>query len=314
MAIDAAADLTAEDGVPQRPVAVVIAVCNGEAYVAEAVRSALAEKEVGKVVVVDDGSTDRTRDVVASIRDQRLTLTSNPGVGVSAARNHGATLSDTRWLLFLDADDRLVPGGVTALLASGATDPVMIYGDYERIAANGRRIGKRFLMRRRAKPSGDILRALLAGNFIINGGIALVRRDIFAGIGGFDPTLSLCEDWHLWCRIAAMGAVVYVPRRVMDYRVHTTSVMMGKHRRYEDFKPALDAIFAHPLVMAAIAAGERERLRLKSASSLKAYCAAQIYRKGARREGIVLAMRAIGEKPRETPRVLLRLGAAMAGF
>lgn len=314
MAIDAAAPA---GGVPAADdVAVIIAVKNGAQYIAEAVETALARPCVSEVVVVDDGSTDATRQVVAAIEERRVRLVVNASRGVSSARNQGASLTKARWLLFLDADDRLVAGGVEALLAKAGREPkaVMVYGDYERIAADGRRIGKRFLMRRREKPSGNILKPLLAGNFIINGGVALVRRDIFDAIEGFSPSLTLCEDWHLWCRLAAMGEVAYAPALVMDYRVHTTSIMMHKRRHFEDFKPAVDAIFADPLIEKRVSPDDRAAIRPKAIMSLKAYCAAQIYRSGARAEGIGLALGAIRDRPDEAPRVLLRFGAAMAGF
>src|SRR6266581_9394895 len=117
-------------------VTVVIAVRNGEPFIAEAVRSALSQgDQVARVIVVDDGSTDSSVASVTALGDRRATATQSPGHGVSAARNFGAQQADTRWLLFLDADDRLVEGAVHRLLAAAAREPsaVVAYGDYERI-------------------------------------------------------------------------------------------------------------------------------------------------------------------------------------
>src|SRR5882757_8993662 len=104
-----------------RNVTVVIAVKNGEPFIVEAVQSALSQgDQVTRVVVVDDGSTDSTLASVTALGDRRVTAMPSPGRGVSAARNFGARQADTRWLLFLDADDRLVEGAVHRLVATAA--------------------------------------------------------------------------------------------------------------------------------------------------------------------------------------------------
>lgn len=177
-------------------VSVVIPAKNVAAYVGETLASALAQGEVTEVIVVDDGSTDNTIAIVRAIRDPRLRLMTNDSAGVSAARNLGARHASGEWHLFLDADDRLRPGAVAALLAAarGAPRAVLVYGDYNTIDSEGRQVGRRDLLKGRRKPSGDVLTRLAAGNFIVNGGIALARAEAFRAIGGFDTSLRYCED------------------------------------------------------------------------------------------------------------------------
>lgn len=302
---------------PTDTITVVIAVRNGMPFIVTAVSSALALGEsVARVVVVDDGSTDGTRTSIEAIGDARVTIIDNPGSGVSSARNAGAAISDTSWLLFLDADDCLVGNAGLALLHTAAQTPaaVVIYGDYERVDAEGRRVGRRFLVRKRQKPSGGILNQLVRGNFIINGGIAIVRRDIFQEVGGFSPALSLCEDWHLWCRLAARGPVIYTPQCVMNYRVHTTSVMMRTLRRFADFKPALEAIFGDPAIIAIIPSEQIVGARSDAEVSLKTYCASQALRNGARTTGLRMALEAAFHRPAKAPWVILRVAGALAGL
>ena len=203
-------------------VSVVIPAKNVAAYVGETLASALAQGEVTEVIVVDDGSTDNTIAIVRAIRDPRLRLMTNDSAGVSAARNLGARHASGEWLLFLDADDRLRPGAVAALLAAarGAPRAVLVYGDYNTIDSEGRQVGRRDLLKGRRKPSGDVLTRLAASNFIVNGGIALARAEAFRAIGGFDNPLRNCEERHCGWLLAAICEVGFAPKLQVQLRLH----------------------------------------------------------------------------------------------
>jgi glycosyltransferase involved in cell wall biosynthesis len=301
--------------VDDNAVTVIVAVRNGEPFIGEAVQSALAQGDLVRgVIVVDDGSTDSTLASICALNSRRVTVVSNPGRGVSAARNFGATLADTRWLLFLDADDRLVGGGLASLLDAAGRErsAIVAYGDYERINRAGQRIGRRFLIRSRGKPSGCILPQIIRGNFIINGGIAIVDRAAFWSSEGFDPRLSLCEDWHLWCRLAASGQFVYTAERVMDYREHDGSVMMTRFRDYADFEPALVRIFSDESVLAKLPPHDVALARREAEVSLMTYCATQAIRHGAVSPGLRIAREAMRRYRARVPWVMLRLAGAMA--
>src|SRR4051794_7148381 len=194
-------------------VSVVIPAKNVAAYVGETLASALAQTEVTEVIVVDDGSTDDTPAIVRAIRDPRLRLMTNGAAGVSAARNLGAQHASGQWLLFLDADDRLRPGAVAALLAAarGAPRAVLVYGDYKTSASGGRRTARRDFSKGRPKPPGAGLRGPPPGNFFSNAGMRPPRAGAFRAIGGFDVSLRYCEDWHCWCRLAAIGEFEFAP-------------------------------------------------------------------------------------------------------
>jgi len=299
-------------------VSIVIPVRDGKPFIAEAIESGLAQGvAVREVIVIDDGSTDGTPDIVAALSDPRVHLVTNRSGrrGVSVARNDGAALARGEWLVFLDADDSLRPGAVDALLARAGEKTVAVYGDYDRMDAAGRPVGKRGLLRRsRTKPSGAIGEALLAGNFIVNGGVMIVRRKAFDGLGGFDETLRYCEDWHAWCRLALMGEFVYAPVHVLDYRVYDQSVMMTRPLTEAEYGPALAALFSDPLVVAAVPGGRREGLRRRAGAHLNAYAIGQAVR--ARRFGLAAAglARTLFDNPRHFPRTLLVSGAALAGI
>jgi glycosyltransferase involved in cell wall biosynthesis len=300
-------------------VSVVIPVKNGAKFVAEAVGSALRQPEVGRVVVVDDGSVDDSAKIVAAIADARVALIGGGRVGVSAARNRGfgeaARLSGPQgWVMFLDADDRLREGAIARLLAAATDDCVAVYGDYERIDERGAVIGWRSWLRGRAKPSGDILRALLSGNFIVNGGVMLMKVAAMRAIGGFDESLRYNEDWHAFCRLASLGPIRYLDATVLDYRVHGASAMMRGLVSFQNFSDALDRVFADPRIKSRLLPAEAGRLHAEAEAHLRMYRACQAVRSHVYLSALPEAAQALRSAPRRAPKTMMRILAAAAGF
>ncbi|WP_084801564.1 glycosyltransferase [Bradyrhizobium sp. Ec3.3] len=298
-------------------VSIVIPAKNAAAYIRETIDSALAQSaDVGEVIVIDDGSSDDTVAIVRSIRDSRLHLVANELTGVSAARNLGARTAHGDWLLFLDADDRLRSGAVATLVAAAKAAPaaVLVYGDYDLIDSDGRPIGRRDLLQGRKKPSGDVLTRLARGNFIVNGGIMLVRADAFRTSGGFDERLKFCEDWHCWCRLAAIGDFQFVPALLLDYRLHTANTMNAAARSPRDFFPAVERVFADELILGKLAPESRPGLRQAAEIHLITYAATQAVRFG--RYGDALSyMRMVGQRSLTAlPRSLAKLVLARFGI
>ncbi|MCK1421219.1 glycosyltransferase [Bradyrhizobium sp. 180] len=296
---------------PGASVSVVIPAKNASAYIGETIASALAQRDVAEIIVVDDGSTDDTIAIVRAMRDPRLRMIQNASAGVSAARNLGARQAVGDWLLFLDADDRLRPDGVAALLAAarGAPRAVLVYGDYNTIDSEGRQIGRRDLLKGRRKPSGDVLTRLAAGNFIVNGGIVLTRAEAFRAVGGFDVSLRYCEDWHCWCRLAAIGEFEFAPKLLLDYRLHTANTMNAAVRTPQDFFPAVARVFDDGLILARLPEGTAGALRRAAEIHLVTYSAMQAVRFGRYRDAVAyLAMvgrRSLKSLPRSALRVVL---------
>lgn len=303
---------------------VVIPMKNAARHIGEAVASVLGQASVRRVIVVDDGSIDGSARIVARVRDERVRLIKGAGRGVSAARNLGfkeiervifADESEQGWVMFLDADDRLVSGATERLLEGAQPGCVAVYGDYERIDADGRRVGRRSLLPRRRKPSGMIQRDLLAGNFIVNGGVMLMRHAAFRQTGGFDETLRYCEDWHLFCRLAGLGPIVWRPgTSVLEYRVHHGSAMMSGAVNFSHCRAAVERVFADPLIVSAVGPAEIARLRRKAEAHLKTYLACQAIRARAYGRAAKQTAEVIALLPSQTPRTLAHALGALAGL
>lgn len=306
------AALAATDARATPPVvSVVIPARNAAAYIGETIGSALAQKGVTEIIVVDDGSSDDTVAIVLGIRDPRLRLMTSDATGVSAARNLGARHARGDWLIFLDADDRLRPRAVTTLLTAAKAAPraVLLYGDYNTIDSAGRTIGRRDLLKGRRKPSGNVLERLAGGNFIVNGGIMLVRADAFRATGGFDVSLRYCEDWHCWCRLAALGAFAYVPELLLDYRLHTANTMNAAVRTPQDFFPAVARVFSDELILDKLPADSVARLRQAAEIHLVTYSATQAVRFGRYRDALaylgMVGRRSLKAVPRSATKIAL---------
>jgi glycosyltransferase involved in cell wall biosynthesis len=303
---------------------VVIPVKNGARFIGDAIASALGQPGVKRVVVVDDGSTDASAEIAARIGDERVTLIQSTGQGVSAARNLGfaeverlstARETERSWVMFLDADDRLVPGATRKLLEDVQDNCVAVYGNYERIDARGRRIGRRSLLLRRNKPSGAILRDLLVGNFIVNGGVMLIRHAQFRRAGGFDETLRHCEDWHLFCRLAGLGPIVWRPRTtVLEYRVHDSSAMMSSRVNFSHYRAAVERVFTDPMIVSKISRADIVRSRRKAEAHLRTYLACQAIRARAYGRAMKETAEVIARFPSQTPKTLARAFGALAGL
>ncbi|MDE5441505.1 glycosyltransferase [Bradyrhizobium sp. CSA207] len=301
---------------PVASVSVVIPARNAATYVGETIASALAQRDVTEVIVVDDGSTDNTAPIVRAFRDPRLRLITSDSAGVSAARNLGARHASGEWLLFLDADDRLRPGAVAALLAAarGAPRAILVYGDYNTIDSEGRQIGRRDLLKGRRKPSGDVLARLASGNFIVNGGIALARAETFRAIGGFDVSLRYCEDWHCWCRLAAIGEFEFAPKLLLDYRLHTTNTMNAAVRTPQDFFPAIARVFDDGLILARLPEAAAAGLRRAAEIHLVTYSALQAVRFGRYRDAFAYLGMVGRRSPISLPRAAIRVVLACFGI
>ncbi|NHC45124.1 glycosyltransferase [Motilibacter aurantiacus] len=202
---------------PRPALTVVIPAFDAEAYVEQSVRSALAQESVDvSVVVVDDGSADRTAAVVAGIGDPRARLLRQANAGPGAARDAGARAAATAYVAFLDADDVLLPGwaaAVCAALDAGATvavtDAFVFCGD-ERAELT--------YYQELPFPHEDQAAQILRYNFVLT--TAAVRRDALLQVGGYSAAgVGVAEDWALWqALLLAGGSVALVPRVLSGYR------------------------------------------------------------------------------------------------
>jgi glycosyltransferase involved in cell wall biosynthesis len=226
-------------------VSIVMPVYNGEQFIAEAVRSALASTFADiELLVVDDGSTDASvaEATRAAAGDARLRVLSVPHGGVAAARNAALAAARGELIANLDADDVMFPDRVAQQVAFLDTHRghVAVSVRLLIVDANGRPI--RVLGRVFSHDAID--EELLGGNAaaIPNAG-AMFRRQAALAIGGYSTHLSTTgEDHDLWLRLAEVGRLANLPDVLMRYRVHGANVSVGSDKFQQRLPITLDTL------------------------------------------------------------------------
>jgi glycosyltransferase involved in cell wall biosynthesis len=209
--------------------AVVITTYNHARFLAEAIASALAQTRVAdKIIVVDDGSTDDPAAVVAHFPTVQFIRRENRGL--AAARNVGLRSALTSHIIFLDADDRLLPIAIEVGLANIAArrDCAFVYGGHRSISEQGEAIGPDYV----ALIQGDAHLAMLRGNQIAMHGAVLYRCDALLEMGGFDEALGVCEDYDMYLRITQKYPIAGYHLIVAEYRRHSQNVSHDLERMY----------------------------------------------------------------------------------
>ena len=180
-------------------VSVIIPTYNRGWILKEAIDSVLAQdyKDL-ELIVVDDGSTDNTFEILASYgNDIKVLFQENKGV--SAARNRGITEASGQLIAFLDSDDLWLPRKLSTQVGFFNQMPDALICQTEEIwVRNGIRVNPK---KRHKKPSGMIFEPSLE-LCLVSPSAVMTRRSLFDRVGEFDVTLSACEDYDLWLRIS----------------------------------------------------------------------------------------------------------------
>lgn len=198
-------------------VAVVIPTYNHSRFLAESIGSVMQQTvRATEIVVVDDGSSDHPEDVVAQFPGVRFIRQENRGL--AAARNTGLRAVRSDRVLFLDADDLLLPGAIETGLACFRSHPEagFVYGAYRRIDPNGVPATAAIF----TEIGADAFASFLKGNCIGMHATVLYDRERIIACGGFNEALPRCEDYDTYLRLSLRHPVACHPAVVADYRWH----------------------------------------------------------------------------------------------
>jgi glycosyltransferase involved in cell wall biosynthesis len=199
---------------------VVITAYNSEAYIADAVQSVLNQsRAVDEIVVVDDGSTDSTRHVVADFADQGIKFIQQPNMGAGAARNKGIRETSGEFIAFLDADDMWLENKTRLQLEYLAAHPnaalVSGYAHWWNVNSDTAYVRDKMPQDMKA-----LRRELLVHNVIGNPSMVMVRRSALEKVGLFNEGIRWGQDWELWQRLVHPYDAGLVTEPVTVYRWH----------------------------------------------------------------------------------------------
>lgn len=214
-------------------ISVVIPAYNGAHLLPEAIRSAYAQTIApAQVIVVDDGCTDETADVVLALaRDLpgNFIFIQKPNGGEASARNRGIIAATGEYVAFLDHDDvwleekfeRQLP------LFDHPSKPALTFTAYTRVTGEDR-----MLVRVEGwQPTPEhALRQLMEG-CCVTPSTVMVRRDALTAVGPFDESLWLGNDWDMWLRLSASGyRFAYLPEPMTDYLWHANNMSRDQRK------------------------------------------------------------------------------------
>ena len=204
-------------------ISVVIPAYNAEKTIMETIESVRQQTFTDfELIVINDGSSDSTAELVSSVVDDRLRLLSYENSGLPTARNRGIAQASGAFVAFLDADDLWTPDKLELQLEALQKHPDagVAYSWTMHMSQDGKVIHDGDF----ASFEGNVYAELLVSNFLASGSNPLIRTEAIESVGGFDPALASAEDWEYWLRLAAQWAFVLVPKRQIFYRHSSTSI------------------------------------------------------------------------------------------
>ncbi len=207
-------------------------------------------------IVLDDGSTDGTRDVMRRY-EGRIVAVSHPNMGETRTVNRGFAMARGDILAVVNSDDPLRPGAVRKIVDRLEADRrlLVVYPDFDLIDAEGRVIET-------LRPPDYRYLDMLRWHRCLPGPGAFFRREVAERLGGRDPRFRYVADFDFWLRAGLLGPFERLPEVLATFRVHATSASVRERGRAmaEEHLRLVEKIFAMDGLDPAIRAVRREAL------------------------------------------------------
>ena len=217
----------------EQNITVVCPTFNSAAFVIETLASVVAhDTPPREVVVVDDGSSDGTADLVeqyfAEVKpDFETKVVRAQHGGPGASRNLGVEAASSPWIAFLDSDDFWVPAKLTVVTDALKANPEANFFCHDEVLVTHRQQRVDMTYSRRVDTTGDMVRQIYFANRFSTSAV-VCRKDLLVDAGLFDTTLPSAQDYEMWLRMAADMRLVMVPESLGEYREREGNITSGR--------------------------------------------------------------------------------------
>ncbi|CAC5346041.1 MULTISPECIES: glycosyltransferase [Planktothrix] len=224
-------------------ISVIIPVFNGEKTIYYTIESVLNQTFTDfELIIINDGSTDSTLDIISSINDSRIKFFSYPNGNQAVSRNRGMTHAKGKYIAFLDADDLWTPDKLEMQYQALQDHPeaavAYSWTDYIDESSQFLRCGSHKTV------NGDAYPNLLVVNILENGSNPLIRRQALVEVGNFNPDFTPAEDWDMWLRLAKKYQFITIPRPQILYRQSSQSASANVLRLATASKKVVEQAFS----------------------------------------------------------------------
>lgn len=217
-------------------VSVIIPTYNRAAFISESINSVLKQTyDELECIVIDGGSDDGTRELLADFEDDRLQLHFRDGpLGIANARNFGIQSSQGNYIVFLDDDDRMYPNAVETLLDTIDTRPLECAGVFtaQRIVSESGDTQVKEVPQGRIEEFEEVS--------VSGFSCTLIKREVFEQIGYIDESFPACEDSDLWIRILSKFFMVGLNKVLYDRMVHDNQTIRDDEKMVEGKRRLLE--------------------------------------------------------------------------
>lgn len=214
---------------------VVIPLYNKVESVIKTLESVIEQRfQAAEIIVIDDGSTDGSAELVRQLNIANLKLVKQSNQGVSAARNLGVSLASFPYIAFLDADDQWSPFFLSEMcnLITRFPKQEFFASHYQKVIGKGVYVDPKFALKN-PSPSGSILdnyfEVASKGDLPFMVSSCVITSNLFEKVGGFPVGEAMGEDQELFSRIALMSQIVFSPLVLLLYHTDTENRACDRH-------------------------------------------------------------------------------------
>lgn len=226
-------------------VSIIIPTYNRARFIKEAINSVLSQDfQDYEIIVVDDGSTDNTKEIINSLKNKKIRYFFQENKGRSRARNRAIKLARGQYLSFLDSDDIFLPGKLTkqAKCLDKHSEIGMVYASALTMDESSHKLNKKYL----ATSSGFIYKEVaFVFPLIIILPAVMIRGEVFKKVGNFDPKMDRFEDSDMWRRIAQKYQILAIREPLCQIRHHWGNLMEHPTKLLRALDNYVSKVFRH---------------------------------------------------------------------